>query len=112
MKARTIKIDSTEIVDWTTFHEVFQRKLGFPHFYGGNMNAWIDCLFSIDDPDAGMTEIVVASDELAVLEITGVKALRDRCPEQYAALVECSAFVNYSRIEAGKRSVLSLMLSD
>ncbi len=112
MRAKVIKIDATEIADWATFHSVFSRDLGFPHFYGKNMNAWIDCVTSIDDADSGMTGVTVASDELAVLEITGIKEFRTRCQEQYDALVECSAFVNYRRVEVGERPVLALILID
>jgi len=31
-----------------------------------------------------------------------------RCPEQYAAIVECSAFVNLRRVEHGQPPVLAL----
>jgi RNAse (barnase) inhibitor barstar len=37
-------IDTTEITDWPSFHQVFSQKLGFPAFYGNNMDAFIDCL--------------------------------------------------------------------
>jgi hypothetical protein len=30
-----------------------------------------------------------------------------RCPEQYAALTECSSFVNWRRIEKGDPAVLA-----
>lgn len=112
MRGKVIKIDATEIVDWATFHSVFSRDLGFPNFYGENMNAWIDCVTSIDDAESGMTAVTVASDELAVLEITGVNEFRARCQEQYDALIECSAFVNYRCVEVGERPILALILID
>jgi hypothetical protein len=43
-----------------------------------------------------------------VLCISGVADLRKRCPEVYDALVECSAFVNWRRIEKGEPAVLGL----
>ena len=48
-----VRIPTSEIVDWESFHSVFQRVLGFPEFYGRNMNAWIDCLTSADSLDDG-----------------------------------------------------------
>lgn len=112
MRATIIRINADEIMDWDSFHTVFKRDLGFPDFYGENMNAWIDCMTDIDDPGAGMTTFTINDDELAVLEVRGIRSFRERCPEQYAALVECSAFVNYRRIDVGQRAILSLTLID
>jgi hypothetical protein len=33
---------------------------------------------------------------------------KTRCPEQYDAIIECSAFVNYRRIVDGHEPVLAL----
>jgi hypothetical protein len=110
VRAVIVKIDADQITDWDSFHAVFKRDLGFPNFYGQNMNAWIDCMISLDDADSGMTGIVLKDDELAILEIKGVKSFRERCGEILDALIECASFVNYSRREAGERPVLSLML--
>ncbi len=58
----------------------------FRTFTGANLDAWID--LRIDD----------ASD------------LQRRCPEQYSALIECSALVKQRQIEGGRQPVLALML--
>ncbi len=44
------------ITDWGTFHDTFAQALGFPDFYGRNMNACIDCLTYEDD---GMTAFLL-----------------------------------------------------
>ena len=36
-------------------------------------------------------------------------AFKKRCPEQYDALVECSAFVNFRRTQIGKTPVIALL---
>lgn len=41
VEVRAIPLD--EIEDWPTFHDVFQRTMGFPDFNRRNMDAWIDC---------------------------------------------------------------------
>jgi hypothetical protein len=41
------------------FHDIFNEAFGFPAFYGRNMNAWIDCLTSLDAPADGMTRVTV-----------------------------------------------------
>src|SRR6516225_4569921 len=103
-----VKVDTRRIADWETFHDVFAEIFGFPNFYGRNMNAWIDCLTSLDNPSAGMTRMHVPQGGVLVLELEYVNDLASRCPEQYAAIVECAAFVNWRRIETGESAVLAL----
>jgi len=103
-----VQIDGDLIRDWDSFHNVFADALGFPDFYGRNMNAWIDCMTYLDDADAGMTKISVPPGSILTLQVDNVNSLAQRCPELYAALIECTAFVNWRRIEAGQVSVLAL----
>jgi hypothetical protein len=46
----------------------------------------------------------------ATLRIDDASDLQRRCPEQYSALIECSAFVNYRQAAGGRQPVLALML--
>jgi hypothetical protein len=87
---------------------VFAEAFGFPAFYGRNMNAWIDCMTSLDDPAAGMSKVHAQPGGVLVLALDEVKEFAARCPEQYDAVVECSAFVNWRRIERGAPPVLAL----
>lgn len=103
-----IRLDANYISDWGTFHSVFAEVFGFPGFYGRNMDAWIDCMTSLDDPADGMTTVHAPPGGVVVLHVIHMKAFIERCPEQYAALVECAAFVNWRRIEVGEPAVLAL----
>ena len=103
-----VKIDTRRIRSWDTFHDEFADVFGFPDFYGRNMNAWIDCMTSLDDPDAGMTKVHAAPGGTVALELEHVADFMRRCPELYAAVVECTAFVNWRRIEVGDSAVLAL----
>ena len=105
-----VNIPTDRIVDWDSFHRVFQDVLGFPDFYGRNMDAWIDCMTYVDDPDAGMSSITVAKGEVLILRIDHADELQQRCPEQYRALLECAAIVNHRRNKPGELPVLALML--
>ena len=102
-----VEIPVGKIEDWDTFHDVFAAALGFPEFYGRNMDAWIDCLTYADEDD-GMRTVVVPPGDVLTLQLVGVAEFADRCPEQYAAVVECSAFVNWRRIELGNRPIVAL----
>ena len=107
MTIHSAKIETRKITDWASFHSVFAEALGFPDFYGQNMNAWIDCMTNIDD---GMTRFTVAPGEMFHLEIDDTKDFAQRLPEIYQALIEVSAFVNRRRVEVGEAPILALVL--
>ena len=102
-----VRIATSKIVDWDSFHTVFAEALGFPEFYGRNMNAWIDCLTYADEDD-GMRSITVAPGSMLTLQLNNVGGFRSSYPELYAAIVEGCAFVNWRRIEAGQPAVVAL----
>jgi hypothetical protein len=103
-----VKLDTRLITDWASFHHVFAERFGFPDFYGRNMNAWIDCMTSLDKPGAGMTSVHAPAGGVVVLQLDGVDDFAARTPELYAAIIECSAFVNWRRTEMGQEPVLTL----
>jgi hypothetical protein len=103
-----VQIDCDRITDWESFHAVFAETFGFPDFYGRNMNAWIDCMSYLDDLGAGMSTVSVPAGGVLTLQLDGANEFAARCPEQHAALVECSAFVNLRRMVAGEAAVLAL----
>lgn len=105
---KNIFIEADRISDWASFHDTFAEILGFPDFYGRNMDAWIDCMTCLDDADAGMTSTHVTRGDFLVLCISSVESFKRRCPEVYDALVECSAFVNHRRIDNGEPAILAL----
>src|SRR5262245_40122190 len=101
-------INGAAIRDWASFHDVFAAALGFPAFYRRNMNAWIDCLPSAADADAGMVAVPVPAGAVLTIQIDNVSEFAATCPEQYGAVVECTAFVNWRRLERGYGPVLAL----
>jgi hypothetical protein len=64
----------------------------------------------LDDPDSGMSGVTVEKGGLVVIRVENASAFKKRCPEQYDALVECAAFVNYRRVDVGESPILALML--
>ena len=108
MAAVIVSIDCDKIRDWETFHDTFDEAFGFPSFYGRNMNAWIDCLTSLDAADDGMSKVTCESGSMVTIQLVNVNRFKIRCREQYESLVECSAFVNWRRIEMSDAPVLAL----
>jgi hypothetical protein len=103
-----VTLDTRRIVDWATFHSAFAEVFGFPDFYGRNMNAWIDCMTSLGEPSDGMTSVHAPPGGVLVLQMERVADFARRCPEQYDAIIECTAFVNWRRIKVGEPAVLAL----
>lgn len=108
-----VRIETSCIEDWPSFHAEFQRALGFPAFYGANMNAWIDCMSYLrDDGAAGMAAVTLGRDETLWLEIADAERWRARVPEIAAELWDCTAFVNGRYVDAGEGPVVALVPVD
>lgn len=103
-----ISIDTTEIQDWPSFHRVFSMKLGFPGFYGNNMDAFIDCLGYIDDPSAGMTTVHIPEGQTLAIQLDEVESFKKRCPDQFEALLDACAFVNWGRTSWNTAPLIAL----
>ena len=103
-----VHIDTNRIREWDSFHDVFAETFGFPGFYGRNLDAWIDCMTCLDDPEAAMSKVHVPSGGVVTIQLEHVDEFAARCPEQYRALIECVAFVNWRRLEQGDPSLLAL----
>lgn len=103
-----VQLDCDRITDADSFHAVFADAFGFPGFYGWNWDAWIDCMTWLDDPTAEMTTVHAPPGGVLTLRLDNVDGLVTRCPELFAALVECAAFVNWRRLVTGERAVLAL----
>jgi len=93
MKPTIVAIPVNEIVDWNTFHAVFARELGFPEFYGGNMNAWVDCMTSIDEPDDGMSTVHGTKEAGMLLDLGDCTDFARRCPAQYEAILDSTGLI-------------------
>lgn len=102
-----VRIDAHRIVDKQSFHAVFAEAFGFLKSYGRNMDAWIDCMSSLDVDD-GMTAVHVKPGQVAVIHLDAGYDFTERCPDLYRELVECSAFVNGRQIASGKDPLLAV----
>ena len=103
-----VRIDGSRIRDWESFHDAFVESFGFFSGYGRNMDAWIDCMTDLDDPGSGMSKVHAPPKGIVLLKVLNSRDFAKRCPEQFAALNECSAFVNWRRREQGNAPVLAL----
>jgi RNAse (barnase) inhibitor barstar len=96
----TVEIDLTGVKDMATFHAAFARAMGFPEFYGKNMNAWEDCMGDLSAPgQPGMTKVEVPRGEDLLLVLQGAKDLRERAPEVFGELLDSTAHVNRVKVK-------------
>lgn len=102
------RIDCANILDWPSFHDEFNRVFEFPDFYGRNMDAWVDCMTSIDSPQDGMTGIHCEKGSFLTIELENVDDLRGDRAEYLEAILDCTAFVNFRRIDVNDKPVLAL----
>lgn len=89
-------------------HDEFHRAFGFPPFYGRNMDAWIDCMTSLDDEEDGLSSVHVSPGGVMTIELADAGILKERHRELYEAIIECAAFVNWRRLERGLPTILAL----
>lgn len=103
-----VELDCTRLQNRDAFHDEFSRLFGFPNFYGRNMNAWIDCMSSLSEPQDEMTKIHCERGKVITLLLKNALWLKSNHQELYDAIVECSAFVNYRLLKVGRPPVLAL----
>ena len=102
-RIRSVRVDGSKMADWGSFHDEFARAFGFPDFYGRNMDAWIDCMTSLDQ---SFSTISVEAGELVMLEIENHNEFQEKHADLSAALYECAAFVNGRRVAVGELPIL------
>jgi len=104
-----VEVPTQTIVDWESFHDVLARALRFPEYYGRNGDAFIDCLRDIvEGRDAAAT---LAPGETLTVDLGDVAAFRERCPDQFGALVDWTAHVNADSIYYGEARRVALAFS-
>lgn len=89
-------IDGARITDWASFHDEFQREMGFFDGYGRNMDAWIDCMTDMytNSEYKSLTKFDLNDGDRFILRILHTKEFQSRCPEIFEAFIKCSVFAN------------------
>ena len=114
MFEKLVKIEAKNIQDWESFFREFDRVFGFPEWFkpeNASMDGWIDFMSSLDDPEDNMTKIHCEKGKILTIQIENAADFKMRCPEQFNALVDCAAFVNWRLIDVGADPVIALSYS-
>jgi len=102
-----VRMDTGQIRDWDSFHDVFAEALGFPSFYGRSLSAWEDCM-SYPDEDDGMKTVVGSVGDPVVLVLSDGESFKKRCPHQWNGIVEVVAWLNLERAQNREPPLLVL----
>lgn len=104
-----ITIDANVITDFDSLHDAFKKALGFPEFYGHNMNAWIDCMRDIHQ-DTGMSKVFLPKDGFLILRINSTRTIDRNNPKILEELSACTAFVNEYLNSRGEGLIYLLLI--
>jgi hypothetical protein len=103
------QINGAVIADWASFHAECRRALGFPDFYAGTMDAWVDCLSYLRDED-GMSKFRLKPNETLQLIVLGADVMRERAPDILEEMTFCIAGINERYEDYGEPPALELVL--
>ncbi len=103
------RINGALITDWASFHAQCQEALGFPEFYAGTMDAWVDCLSYLRDED-GMTQFHLKANETLEVIILDSDLMRQQVPDILDELSFCVIGINERYEDYGEKPALALVL--
>ena len=105
----SVEINLANISDWPSFHRVFKEAMGFPDFYGDNLNAWSDCMLDLSRPNTvGMTKVVVPEGEDLLLVLSNSIKFRSEHSDIFTVLFDTIASLNCEKnaVEGASRLLI------
>lgn len=100
----TVDIPTAAISDAATFHDVVQRALRLPDYYGHNLDALDECLYDLatGETNGWHDPIVLGAHEILAVNLGEIAPFRKRCPELLDALLDVFAWTNLRLTEEGR----------
>ncbi|WP_293000907.1 barstar family protein [Nevskia sp.] len=101
-----VRIDGASIQDRASFHRAFAAAFSFPDYYGGNFDAWIDCMTDVVEARHEQSATVADAASSVVVVIEDADGFKRRCPDVWLAFLECAAVVNGRSVVSGRAARL------
>jgi RNAse (barnase) inhibitor barstar len=105
-----VHLNGATISGWDAFHAACRTAFGFPEFYGGNMDAWVDCLSYLRDEE-GMTKFRLHPDEKLQIVIDHADILQKNAPDLLEEVAFCIEGINERYADYGEKPALELKLA-
>ena len=105
----SVQLDGAAMVDWTSFHQQCQQAFGFPQFYAGTIDAWVDCLSYLRD-DENMTQFRLKPNEVLDIVVQDAEAMKAQVPDLLEEITFCIAGINERYEDYGEKPALKLVL--
>ncbi|MBI0473497.1 barnase inhibitor [Pectobacterium parmentieri] len=105
---KTVQIDFSHIKTADQFYTELSNLFGFPGFFGRNVNALIDCLFSLRYPHDEMTKIHITTSEYLLMELNYFSSAPDEIKELLMIAIEN---VSLKCREKNQKSSIVLLLN-
>lgn len=83
-----VELNFHEVNDLYEMHILLKKTFGFPEFYGKNVNALIDCLSSIRNPEDGMTTLVLGVNENLLIKARGLSSKSELIINNFLVSIE------------------------
>ncbi|AHG20350.1 hypothetical protein Z042_12425 [Chania multitudinisentens RB-25] len=104
---KRVKIDFSKIKTLDDFYTELSNLFGFPDFFGRNINALIDCFFSLRYPQDEMTKIHVTDSEYLLIELYHFSLATNEIKETLIVTIEN---VSFKCKEKGQEPSIVLLL--
>ncbi|GLS24608.1 barstar family protein [Marinibactrum halimedae] len=105
MNIKKLKLNLLQIKTMDEFYDEISNLFGFPDFFGRNIDALIDCLFSLRYPEDEMTNVHLMDSEFMLLEVYGISSVDQKIRDTLIFAVE---FANAKNNEKGNDPVIIL----
>lgn len=105
----SVELNGAAIAGWDDFHAQCKTAFGFPEYYANTVDAWVDCLSYLRDPD-GMTRFRLGPNEELSIVVKDAGALRARAPDLLEEITFCVAGINERYEDYGEKPALKLVL--
>lgn len=103
-----VVLDFGRITTWKDFHAECKRVMGFPDFYGANMNAWVDCLSYMTNGGDGMSRFILENDEVLTIHLMNTRATQSAMLD---TVTTCATEVNERYITTGDIPRIKLVVT-
>ncbi len=95
-----VSINGGSIIDWESFHNEFQKKLGFFEGYERSLDAWINCMSDLytNGEYKSLTNFNLNDGDKLILNILNVDVWKKVSLKTFEGFIDCCIEANSARM--------------